>query len=128
MRTLTAIFSAALMTSVLSAPAFAGGASTTRIETRPYYGAVVTLESGVRVFRPLPPTKRVIINPNGDTPLALSFNETEINKRSYNYNYNYHEGRHGSHYGRGAFYGNFAHGRRGFRGGKRGGSVGGGVR
>lgn len=27
---------------------------TTRIETRPYYGAVVTLEHGVRVYRPLP--------------------------------------------------------------------------
>ena len=27
---------------------------TTRIETRPFYGAVVTMERGVRVFRPLP--------------------------------------------------------------------------
>ena len=30
-------------------------AVTTRIETRPFYGATVTLEEGVRVFRPLPP-------------------------------------------------------------------------
>jgi hypothetical protein len=31
-------------------------ASTTRIETQPVYGATVTYESGVRVFRPIPPT------------------------------------------------------------------------
>ena len=50
--------------------------TTTRIETRPFYGATVTLEEGVRVFRPLPRHERVIINPNGQTPLSLSFNET----------------------------------------------------
>ena len=54
--------------------AFAEGL--TRIETRPFYGATVTLEEGVRVFRPLPRHERVIINPNGQTPLSLSFNET----------------------------------------------------
>ena len=70
----------------LSATAFAGG--TTRIETRPFYGAVVTEEEGVRVFRPLPPTERVIINPEGRTPLSLGFNETYVNERNYNYNYN----------------------------------------
>lgn len=50
---------------------------TTRIETRPFYGAVVTLEHGVRVIRPLPPTRQVIINPN-NTPLSLGFNETRV--------------------------------------------------
>lgn len=55
--------------------AFADGL-TTRIETRPFYGATVTLEEGVRVFRPLPRHERVIINPNGQTPLSLSYNET----------------------------------------------------
>ena len=45
--------------------------STTRIETRPVYGATVTVERGVRVFRPLPPHDRVIINPGGRTPLSL---------------------------------------------------------
>ncbi|WP_181338390.1 hypothetical protein [Hyphomicrobium methylovorum] len=50
---------------------------TTRIETRPIYGAVVTVEEGVRVFRPLPPDRQVIINPNR-TPLSLGFNETHV--------------------------------------------------
>ena len=46
-------------------------ASTTRIETQPVYGAVVTYESGVRVFRPIPPTQHMIINPDGQAPLLL---------------------------------------------------------
>jgi hypothetical protein len=51
--------------------AWAQGAQTTRIETRPYYGAVVTIENGVRVYRPVPPTTHLIINPDGLTPLTL---------------------------------------------------------
>lgn len=47
----------------------------TRIETKPFYGAVVTIEEGVRVFRPLPATGHVIINPDGRTPLNVSINE-----------------------------------------------------
>jgi hypothetical protein len=62
--------------------------STTRIETRPFYGATVTLEEGVRVFRPLPPHDRVIINPGGRTPLNLTYEEY----RSVSHNYNYAEG------------------------------------
>ncbi len=46
-------------------------ASTTRIETQRVYGAVVTYESGVRVFRPIPPTQHMIINPDGQAPLLL---------------------------------------------------------
>jgi hypothetical protein len=46
-------------------------AQTTRIETRPYYGAVVTIENGVRVYRPVPPTTHLIINPDGLTPLSI---------------------------------------------------------
>jgi hypothetical protein len=38
-------------------------AVTTRIETRPYYGAIVTIEQGVRVWRALPPHDRIIIVP-----------------------------------------------------------------
>ncbi len=38
-------------------------AYTTRVETRPYYGAVVTIEHGVRVYRPVPPTQHMIIDP-----------------------------------------------------------------
>ncbi|MEM1306717.1 MAG: hypothetical protein AAGG99_04260 [Pseudomonadota bacterium] len=56
--------------------AYAGDAKTTRIEPRPYYGAVATIEHGVRVLRPLPPTRHVIINPGHRTRLNLS--ETNI--------------------------------------------------
>jgi hypothetical protein len=62
--------------------------STTRIETRPFYGATVTLEAGVRVYRPLPPHDRVIINPNGKTPLSLGFEENTWTSHNHNYNYN----------------------------------------
>jgi hypothetical protein len=58
--------------------------STIRIEPRPVYGATVTIEEGVRVFRPLPPDKYVIVNPNG-TPVNLGVNETNVTetRRSY---------------------------------------------
>ena len=49
--------------------------SVTRIESRPFYGAIVTIEEGVRVFRPLPAHKRIIINPEHRTPLNLSIEE-----------------------------------------------------
>jgi hypothetical protein len=88
MRTFNALFvaAAALSAGLAATPVWAGG--TTRIETRPFYGAIVTMEEGVRVFRALPPTERVIINPGGATPLSLGFNETYVNERNYNYNYN----------------------------------------
>ncbi|HZT47023.1 MAG TPA: hypothetical protein VFA64_03550 [Hyphomicrobiaceae bacterium] len=47
---------------------------TTRIEPRPFYGATVTIEHGVRVIRPLPPHDRVIINPNA-TPLQIDIGD-----------------------------------------------------
>ena len=72
----------------MAGPVIAQDASTTRIETRPYYGAVVTIEAGVRVFRPLPPTKKVIINPDGQVPLSLGFNETRVYQKSVNVNVN----------------------------------------
>ncbi len=62
---------------------------TTRIEPRPFYGSVVTLEEGVRVIRRLPPVRQVIINPN-DTPLSLGFNDTRVYERSENYELQYH--------------------------------------
>jgi hypothetical protein len=48
--------------------------STTQIEARPTYGATVTFEEGVRVFRPLPGNRHVIVNPNR-TPLILDVGE-----------------------------------------------------
>lgn len=65
---------AATVAASAAAPAFAGsegGAVTTRIETRPYYGAVVTVEQGVRVWRPLPPHDRIIINPDGKASVSI---------------------------------------------------------
>jgi hypothetical protein len=55
------------------APASADDAYTTRIEPRAIYGATVTIEEGVRVFRPLPSEHHVIVNPGGLTPLSLGY-------------------------------------------------------
>lgn len=74
---------------VAAVPAYAQ--STTRIETRPYYGAIVTMEQGVRVFRPLPPTGHMIINPGGATPLGLSIADVKVEEHRTNHNYHYHE-------------------------------------
>ena len=84
-----AAFAAALP---LAAPAFAQEAYTTRIEPRPFYGATVTIESGVRVFRPLPTTRHVIVNPGGQTPLNLGYYDTRITEHSTSQNYNYNYG------------------------------------
>ncbi len=58
--------------------ALAQSAHTTRIETRPYYGAVVTIENGVRVWRPVPPTTHMIINPDGATPLSIGVGTSAV--------------------------------------------------
>ncbi len=66
-------FPGAFVLVAAAAPAaFAQQAHTTRIETRPYYGAVVTIEHGVRVYRPVPPTTHLIVNPDGATPLTIN--------------------------------------------------------
>lgn len=77
------IASAAL--ACLTVPVVAEDARTTRIETRPFYGATVTIEEGVRVFRPLPSHDRVIINPGGRANLNLTTEE----RRSTSHNYYY---------------------------------------
>jgi hypothetical protein len=51
--------------------------STIRIEPRPVYGATVSLEEGVRVYRPLPPERYVIVNPNG-TPVNIGISEKRV--------------------------------------------------
>lgn len=63
--------------------------STTRIEPRPFYGATVSIEEGVRVIRPLPPERHVIINPDHKTPLSLGFNDTRVYERRSIRNYNF---------------------------------------
>jgi hypothetical protein len=78
---LASVFAAAgLMTAATALPA-AADSYTTRIEPRPFYGATVTLEEGVRVFRPLPPTRHMIINPQGSTPLNLSFEDVRVTEQ-----------------------------------------------
>jgi hypothetical protein len=72
-------------TIVLSTAAARAKARTVRIEPRPFYGATVTLEEGVREFKPLPPHDRVIINPGSKTPLSLGI----CASNSYNANYSY---------------------------------------
>ena len=96
--TLPALAAAA---AALSATAALADAKTVRIEPRPFYGATVTLEEGVRVFRPLPPHDRVIINPGSKTPLSLGYYESH--NYNTNYNYDYSDGFYGPYYGNGAF-------------------------
>jgi hypothetical protein len=57
----------------LATAAHAQDAHTTRIEPRNVYGATITIEEGVRVFRPLPSERHVIVNPGGRTPLSLNY-------------------------------------------------------
>lgn len=64
---------AGLLFTAASAQAAEDNASTTRIETSKVYGATVTMEEGVRVFRPLPSQQHVIVNPGGRTPLGLNY-------------------------------------------------------
>lgn len=92
MRYVTRLTLAAAAALALAGSLPAAAQSTTRIETRPFYGATVTLEEGVRVFRPLPPDDHVIINPDGKTPLSLQFNETNVYEHRIVKNYNYGPG------------------------------------
>lgn len=65
----------------------ANAQSTTRIETNPSYGAIVTIENGVKVYRVLPRHDRVIINPGGKTPLHLGYEQVTVDEHNYNYDY-----------------------------------------
>ena len=69
------LLSLAALAAALPGPVAAETAHTTRIETRPVYGAVVTIEHGVRVWRPVPPTEHLIVNPDR-VPLALSVEDS----------------------------------------------------
>lgn len=115
--------SATAMTALVAAlPAAAGDAYTTRIEPRGFYGATISIEEGVRVFRPLPPVRHVIVNPGGTTPLNLSFSDVRVQEHRTNTNYNYNYGDGGGYgtgyYGLGGgYYGGFrGHGGKADRG------------
>jgi hypothetical protein len=73
-------------------PARADESYTTRIEPRNVYGATVTIEEGVRVFRPLPTERRVFVNPGGMTPLYLEVDETRVREESSSTNNFYDNG------------------------------------
>ena len=101
---------------LLTSSAYAQDATTTRIETRAFYGATVTLEAGVRVFRPLPPHSKVIINPGGATPLHVGHEEYRATTHNYNYNSGDTGAPVGSSYDNGPYYSpGFVAGRRPFK-------------
>jgi hypothetical protein len=64
---------AAAAATAIVARAGAEDSYTTRIEPRAVYGATVSIEEGVRVFRPLPSEHHVIVNPGGLAPLSLGY-------------------------------------------------------
>lgn len=73
---LKGVMAAVVLTAGLATSAYAG--DTTRILHNEPHGAIVTKEAGVLVFRGLAPTRKVIINPGGKTPLELR--QTEVNE------------------------------------------------
>lgn len=75
MKTICKSLLAAAGLSLVAASAAQAG-DTTRIVHEEPYGAIVTKEAGVLVFRGLPPTRKVIVNPDGKTPLELK--QTEV--------------------------------------------------
>ncbi len=93
----------ALSLSLLASAASAQDTSTTRIIHGDVSGAMVTIEGGVRVFRPLPPTHRVIINPDGATPLSLSLNETHVYEQRYHESRSYNTHSYEDYRGSGAY-------------------------
>jgi hypothetical protein len=90
MRHLASSLAAIALVCAAAVPA-AADSSTTRIETRPFYGAVITIEEGVRVYRPMPATRHMIVNPGGVTPLSLSHADVRVEEHNTNTNYNYHQ-------------------------------------
>jgi hypothetical protein len=59
-----------------AAAAHAGNdAHTTRVVPEHVHGATVTVEEGVRVFRPLPSDRHVIVNPEGETEIEVKVHE-----------------------------------------------------
>ena len=75
---------AAIMFSILACAAGskARADGLVRVEPRPYYGAVVTVEHGVRVYRPLPRQVMTVISPDPRTPVNVTYNKI-VENRSY---------------------------------------------
>ncbi len=97
----------------LSIAATAGAATANdggliRIEPRLFYGATVTMENGVRVWRALPATRQMIINP---TNAPVNVNIADVREQITNHNHNYVHGvpaasgdHAGAHYSAPAYY------------------------
>jgi hypothetical protein len=67
------LFAVAILLLVAAEPTLAAEtAGVTRVETEPFYGAVVTVEHGVKVYRTLPVNRDVIIAPN-NAPISLNY-------------------------------------------------------
>lgn len=58
-------------------PASVCAQTVTRIETKPVYGATMTVEKGVRVWRGLPSAGHIIVNP-GRVPISLNYNYSTV--------------------------------------------------
>lgn len=65
--------------------------STIRIDEEQQRGASITIEAGVLVYRGLPPTRFLVINPGGKTPLSLDLSEKRELKVSRSVSYNQHD-------------------------------------
>lgn len=72
------ILTSAAALALVAASASAEEPTTTRILPYNAYGATVTVEQGVRVFRPLPADGHVIVNPGNRTPMSLNVYEPGI--------------------------------------------------
>jgi hypothetical protein len=73
--------------SLASASLPAVAQSTTRIETRTFYGATVTVEEGVRVIRPLPRGRvmvkadgKELVSPGSSQPDTCACNRTYLHR------------------------------------------------
>ncbi|WFE90818.1 hypothetical protein K1718_05590 [Roseibium porphyridii] len=64
----------------VSSTAVLAESGTVRILHDEPYGAIVTKEAGVLVFRALPPTRKVVVNPGGKTPLELKHTDVRETK------------------------------------------------
>jgi len=73
-----AILVAAGVAAAAASSVSAEDSHTIRVEPNNSYGATVTVEEGVRVFRPLPSERQVIVNP-GQTPLGLNYYQFQQN-------------------------------------------------
>lgn len=86
MRHTPIVASLAAMCLLAASAAAATATSLVRIETQPVNGAaIITEEAGVRVIRPLPTLRYLILNPDGRTPLNLTIEDRHIVVQHHHY-------------------------------------------